>query len=284
MNLGPMRALRFSRSHGRSVVRIWSFELPSSLESPAAPSPALRVIGNSAFFLEQTFTSPRIASHIRRVQKPGDNDDPPGARGNDWREILQFNSADAKDRDLHHSMRFDDVRETDRLVIRLGRRGKEWTETDIISAFFSGRADLCKAMGRFSDEQSSPALLARLVNGKIILSHVDAVGTNRARNFWIIVDDQRHGAFRGHCSKVRRDGFQLRSGVLLAPKLQYVYAAIYHFAGHPDRFVWSDVGQIKNAVESAVAKRCQNYWSNRVGGVLNSKLPEFITRSTNPVS
>ena len=113
---------------------------------------------------------------------------------------------------------------------------------------------------------------------------MNSIGTDRPRNFRVIINDQRDGALRGQNAKIRGHGFDLRGALFLASKLQDVYAAIYHFTGHPDRFVWSDVDQVKNAVEPAAWKSCQNYWSKRVGGELNSKFPEFITRSTNPVS
>jgi hypothetical protein len=45
----------------------------------------------------------------------------------------------------------------------------------------------------------------------------------------------------------------------------------------------SNVAEINNAVEPALRQITQRYCS-RVGGELSSNLPEFITRSTNPVS
>ena len=181
-------------------------------------------------------------------------------------------------------MRSGDIRQADGFVIRLGRSGKERAKPDVIGAFVSGRARLFKAVSRFSDQQLSSTLFARLVNGKIVLPHVHANRANHSGNLRIIIDDQRNRVLCGQCPQLRSEGFQLRNALFFASELQDIHPAIDHFPGDSDRVVRGDVGQIKNAVEPALAKRCQNYWSNRVGGELNSKFPEFITRSTKPVS
>src|SRR5579862_4397429 len=71
---------------------------------------------------------PGIRGDVRRLQQPGNDDHPPRPSREDAVEVLQFDPADAKDRDAHRCMNTRDVLQSDRGPARLGRRGKERPE------------------------------------------------------------------------------------------------------------------------------------------------------------
>ena len=93
---------------------------------------------------------------------------------------------------LHQLMDAADFVEADRRVIGFRRRGEERAEADVIRAFRLRGDGLRDAVGRFADPAIfSPNDLARGRNREIVLAEVQPFERKIARDFGMVVDDQR---------------------------------------------------------------------------------------------
>jgi hypothetical protein len=81
------------------------------------------------------------------LQNATDDHNPARSGGNDLFEILQLDSANAEDRDLHELMRARDFLQADRGAPGLCRRGKERAEPNVIRARFGGRMKAMVSVG-----------------------------------------------------------------------------------------------------------------------------------------
>ncbi len=254
--------------------------------SPFGHSDFLRhsLFGIRHFFFEQFPASTRVLGHIRRVQKPRNNRHSPRAGRNHFRKIFQFDSSNAKDRELYGAMRFGNIRKADWLIVRLRRRGEEWTEADVLRAFILRGDRLRQAVRRFPYDCGLARFAARFPHRKIILTDMHAFSSDGSRDLRMIVNDQRQTMLGHRVMQKPAELLQFGQRPPFATQLDEIHASFDHFLGHAERVIFVYVGQVQDAVEPGLRKRAQSYSCSRVGGALNSSCPEFITRSTNPVS
>ncbi len=116
------------------------------------------------------------------------------ARGNELPEIVDLNSADAKNRDGDFVMNAFDTRQSDRLVIRLRWSRENRAKPNVIRAFAFRRNRLLQTVRGFSDENVAAGFFACMRDRIVILSDVHAFNRNLRRNFSMIVNDQRNSS------------------------------------------------------------------------------------------
>jgi hypothetical protein len=91
----------------------------------------------SGSIAQQRFGSARVAGDISGLQQAGDDDDAARSRGDHGFEVLELDSADAKDGDPRARVRHPDLLQADRGTAWLGGRGEQRAEADVVRAFFS---------------------------------------------------------------------------------------------------------------------------------------------------
>src|SRR4051812_35275248 len=121
------------------------------------------------FGRKKRFDLLRILCDVCSFEQTGNDHDALRARGDYLIKILHLDAADAKDRQANIAVDFRNIRQADRLIIRLRRRGKERSETDVIRAFLLRRTSLFEAVGRFADNDRTSGYFARAGNGFVVL-------------------------------------------------------------------------------------------------------------------
>src|ERR1700730_19148535 len=104
-------------------------------------------------------------------------------------EIVDLDSADAKNRDSDFVMNSFDTRQSDRLVIRFRWSRENRTEPNVIRAFAIRCQRLLEAVRGFSDENMVARFLACVRNRILILPDVNAFNRNLGRDLSVIVND-----------------------------------------------------------------------------------------------
>src|SRR5450631_3610890 len=178
-----------------------------------------------------------------------------------------------------------DVSETDRLVIWLRRCGEDWTEADVIGALALCSDSLREAVRGLANDHISSRFLADNGNLIVILADVHAFYRNAARNFGVIVHDQRYGRLRCNFVKLGHEIGEFVQRFLFPAKLDKIDTPFDHRFSHAQRVGRIYVIEINNPVEPAMREvRHANYSCKRDSVGLSSKFSEDITRSTKPVS
>src|ERR1700756_2755927 len=95
---------------------------------------------------QQFFTSAGVGGNVGSFEQSGNNSNSARAGGNDFREIVILDSADAKDRQGQIEMHPVNIFQSNRFVIGLGWRGKDWTEANVIGPFALRCNGLLEAM------------------------------------------------------------------------------------------------------------------------------------------
>src|SRR5437870_1289199 len=97
------------------------------------------------------FASASIFEDIRSFEQTGNDGDAARAGGDDFFEIVDLDSADAKDRQRDSDMHAVDLVQTDWFIIGFGGRCKNRAEPDVIGAFALCCERLLKAVRRFAN-------------------------------------------------------------------------------------------------------------------------------------
>src|SRR5207247_3801523 len=84
---------------------------------------------------EQSLGSACVLSNVRRFEQARYNCNAKCTSSDDLFEIVDFNSANAKDWKSHVPMHALNLLQPDRLIIRFGWRGENRTEANVIGAF-----------------------------------------------------------------------------------------------------------------------------------------------------
>ena len=117
---------------------------------------------------------------------------------------------------------------------------------------------------------------------------MNAFGADSSRDFRMIVNDQRHAAFRRDGMELGGEFFNIGCRIIFRPQLQQIDSAGDERFRDFRRFANLDIAEIENAVEAAAAEiggsQARDYSCNRAGIALSSKDSELMRRSTNPVS
>ena len=153
---------------------------------------------------QKFFATARILCDVRGVEQTGNNYNALRTGRDDLFEIVDLDSADAKDRERYIDMHAFDVAQTYRFVIGLSRRCKDRTEPDVIRAFAPRGDGLLETVRRFSDNQRPPSFFADNCNRIVILTNVHAFHWNSCRDLGVVIHDQRRG--RSRCNLVQLAG------------------------------------------------------------------------------
>ena len=84
---------------------------------------------------EQSLGSACVLNNVRRFEQARYNCNATCTSSDDLFEIVDFNSANAKDRKSHCPMDALNLLQPDRLIIRFGWRGENRAEANVIGAF-----------------------------------------------------------------------------------------------------------------------------------------------------
>src|SRR6266542_4105210 len=95
---------------------------------------------------EQSFGHARIFGDVRRFEQARYDRNAARAGGDHLLEVIDLDSADAKDRESYIEMRLFDIFESDRSITGFGRRSENRTESNIVRAFALRCASLAKAV------------------------------------------------------------------------------------------------------------------------------------------
>src|SRR6266480_3115946 len=106
----------------------------------------------------------RVINNAVRLEQSGNHDNTLCPGVDNCLQIIDVDSANAENRDVHIEMGLFDFAQTNWFVIRFRRRVEDWAKADVISAFGSRRARLRQAVRRSTDDQISSSLLARNEN------------------------------------------------------------------------------------------------------------------------
>src|SRR2546430_2003817 len=143
---------------------------------------------------QKLFASTTILGNVRSLQQTGYNRDAPRARGNQLIEIVDLDSADAKNRDADFVMDPLNPRQSNRLVIWFCWSREDWTEADVIGAFSLRSDRLLQTVRGFSGEHGPAGFFSCVRDRIVILPDVHAFNRNFRRDFSVIVDDQRNSS------------------------------------------------------------------------------------------
>ena len=108
-----------------------------------------------------------------------------------------------------------------------GLRGRRvhGPDADVIDVALRGGIDLRRAVGREADQAILANERARLGNGHVVLTHVDAVGSDASDQVGSIVEDEQRSASQADPREPLRDGREVVVGRVLDPQLDDVHAA-----------------------------------------------------------
>src|SRR5205814_8613540 len=98
---------------------------------------------------EQSLGSARVLSNVRCFEQARYNCNAKCTSSDDLFEIVDFNSANAKDRKSHVPMHALNLLQPDRLIIRFDWRGENRTEDNVIGPFVARRQCLHAVVSGF---------------------------------------------------------------------------------------------------------------------------------------
>jgi len=200
-------------------------------------------------------TSPKIPGEVLRLQQTRNDDHATGTGLKKARQILPLDSADAEYRDGTLPLDGGDVRWTDRLILRLGRRGEDRTEADVVDRFPKRGTGLIQTMRRFPDDASGPQELAHRVDGGIVLTDMNAICIHLNSDLREVVDHEGNPGIAGNRNRGPGEGSDLSSGKTFGPKLKNVDASgSDEPTSHFDQAARSDVTEIEDAIEPGVGR------------------------------
>ena len=169
--------------------------------------------------IQEVFCGSRRRRDIFGLEESGDDHDSARSCFDHFGKIVQLDAANAKDRDANGIVNIGDLRQTHRDIIRLGRRGKNRTEADVIRTFVKGANGLVEAMGGFTDQAIPADDLARFSQGEIVLPDVDAFRAGVARDLRVIVDNQGNAPLAREPVEIDGETRYLRKRMALGAEL-----------------------------------------------------------------
>lgn len=179
------------------------------------------------------------------VKETGDEDDAARARGEDRLQVVEFDAADAKNRERDQLVHAPDFREADWCVVGFGRRRPERAEAQVIRAFLHRRDRLGDAVRGFADDDFGADEAAHFGDRWVVLADVNAV-THGERG--MVVDDQRNAGRLGERPQLRRESRDFGAGNFFGAELQHLDAARNQSARHRHLLSRGDGTEIENSV------------------------------------
>ena len=144
-----------------------------------------------------------------------------------------------------------DLLQAYRPVIGFGRSREYGSEADIVSAFVKSADCLVDAVSRFPHHAIGPGDLSRFGDRKIILPDMDTFRWHNARDFGVIIDDERDTACKCDVVQVGSQVGDLSRGVRFGAELYQIDASIDHLFSHPPSLNGIYITQVQDTVEPA---------------------------------
>ncbi len=135
---------------------------------------------------------------IRCCTDRPDYGDPLRARGEDLRKIRLADAADTEAREAHLLAHGPDQLEADAAVLRLGGRGENRPDPDIIRPLLLCGQRLLQAVGGFANEPPRPEQLPGRLHREVLLPQMHAVRAHRAGDIRPVIDEERDASRPGH--------------------------------------------------------------------------------------
>lgn len=206
------------------------------------------------FAIEQLFHCAPVPDDLTCLQESGNNNDALGACFDHFRQIVQLDATDAKNRNANGVVNFRDLGQADRRIIGLGRCREDWAEPDVVGALIKRPDRLVDVVRGFANGAVRANDRARGGNRHVVLAEMNSCGADIPRDFGVIVDDQRNAAAGRDWAQFLAQLFDLSLRITFGAQLEKIDAGRNQRFGHLVRAVTLDITEIENPVKAAAAE------------------------------
>lgn len=197
-------------------------------------------------------------------EEGGDDDDAAGSGGEDLREGLGGDSADAEGGDFRADfpLHDGDFLEANGGAAELGGGGEKRAESDVVKAFGEGGAGLGERVGGTAEEEFRivdfglriwgrgrlKAGMNSAVQGAVVLADVDAVGAELYGEGGVVVEDEGDAGGAAEGDELFRNALDGGEVVTFCPELEEICPAGEEGGGDGFCVFLRGVAEVENAV------------------------------------